>query len=429
MEKLKKFKVYGLSLPFFIPVAAIVLFAVYSGWIQDDMNGTLAVLFVIAGFLFNLGKEIPVLNKFGAPVLLPLFGGAFMSFFNLLPEGSYDMVTSWVGDWQNLFVGAVLVGSVMLVERKVLLKTVARFIPTILAGHLLAMVLVGVASSVTGMGIRDGLFQVCVPVLSGGVSGPSAVLGPMYTEIAGEDLNSWTGLMVCYDNIANVLAIISSGLLARFCMNKPGWAGHGKILVGQEKFMDNSGEKKERPNTNADYSRVASGALIAATFMVSGRIISKIVPLNIHAVAWTIILCIIVKFIGFMPEDLEDNTVYWNQFIVRNFLGPLVFAIGVRYLDLHALAEYFTPMALLMIVLTLVGATVGSMVMGKLLGLYPLETGLAAGLCSCNTGGSGDIACLSAANCMEILPFASISTRIGGGLMLVWASLLFPLFC
>lgn len=428
MEKLKKFRVYGLPLHFFIPVAAIVLIAVYSGWLQDDMNGTLAVLFVIAGFLFNLGKEIPVLNKFGAPVLLPLFGGAFMSFFNLLPEGVYDQVKSWVGGWQNLFVGAVLVGSIMLVNRKVLLRTVARFIPAILAGHLLALVLVGLISSLTGMGARDGIFQVCVPILSGGVSGPSAVLGPMYTEISGQDLTSWTGLMVCYDNIANVLAIVSSAFLARFCKSRAGMSGNGQILIGQDKLLDGS-ETKDRPNTNADYSRIASGALIAATFMVAGRIISKIVPINIHAVAWTIILCIIVKFIGFMPEELEDNTVYWNQFIVRNFLGPLVFAIGVRYLDLHALAEFFNPMALLMIVVTLVGATAGSMIVGKLVGLYPLETGLSAGLCSCNSGGSGDIACLSAADCMEVLPFASIATRIGGGLMLVWASLLFPLFC
>lgn len=67
------------------------------------------------------------------------------------------------------------------------------------------------------------------------------------------------------------------------------------------------------------------------------------------------------------------------------------------------------------------------MVVGRLVGLFPLEIGLSAGLCSCNSGGSGDIACLSAADRMGLLPFASIATRIGGGLMLIWGSLLFPL--
>lgn len=426
MEALKKFDVYGLKMKYFIPVAAITLFAVYGGYLPGDMGGTVAVLFVIAGFLFSVGKAIPVLNKFGAPVLLPLFGGALMSYFNLLPENTHAQIASWVGGWQNLFVGAVLVGSMMMVNRKILLKSVTRFIPAILAGHLVALVLVGIASAVTGMGVRNGLFQVAVPILSGGVSGPSAVLGPMYTEISGQDYTSWTGLMVCYDNIANVLAIVSSGMLARFCLSREGLAGHGNILIGQEKMVED--DQKDRPNTSNNYNRLGTGALLCSAYMVAGAIISKIVPINIHAIAWAIVLCIISKGLGILPQELEDDCVYWNQFIMKNFLAPLVFAIGVRYLDLAALAEYFTPLALLMIALTLFGATAGSMIVGRLVGLYPLETGLSAGLCSCNSGGSGDIACLSAADCMAVLPFASIATRIGGGLMLIWASLLFPYF-
>ena len=68
------------------------------------------------------------------------------------------------------------------------------------------------------------------------------------------------------------------------------------------------------------------------------------------------------------------------------------------------------------------------MIIGRMLGLYPIETGISVGLCSCNIGGSGDLAVLMAANRMNLLPFASISTRIGGALMLVWISLLMPMF-
>ena len=425
MDAVKNFKVYGLSLPYVIPCAAILLIAVCGGWLQGDMNGTLLFIFCVGGFLFELGKRIPILKKFGAPVLLPLFGGALLSFFNILPESVADQCKSWVGGWQNLFVGAVLVGSIMMVNRKILLKSVSRFIPAILVAQFCAMALVAVGCLITGYSLKEGLFYVCAPLLSGGVSGPSAVLGPMYTEISGTDMTSLAGLMVCYDNIGNVLAIVGSGILARFCLDNPKLAGHGKMIVGQDKLE--LGEEK-RPMASDDYTRLATGAFVVAAFMVAGNILGKVVPVSIHGVAWAIILCLIFKCAGWLPAELEDSTIYWNQFIMKNFLAPLVLCIGIRYLDLHALAAYFDWKALIMIVLTLSGATGGAMAAGKILGLYPLETGLAAGLCNCNSGGSGDIACLSAADCMEVLPFASISTRIGGGLMLVWASLLFPFF-
>ncbi|MDZ7548817.1 2-hydroxycarboxylate transporter family protein, partial [Clostridium perfringens] len=67
-----------------------------------------------------------------------------------------------------------------------------------------------------------------------------------------------------------------------------------------------------------------------------------------------------------------------------------------------------------------IGAGVG----GKLVGFYPIESSLTAGLCTTNMGGTGDVAVLSAANRMELIPFAQIATRICGALMLIVASVL-----
>ena len=72
--------------------------------------------------------------------------------------------------------------------------------------------------------------------------------------------------------------------------------------------------------------------------------------------------------------------------------------------------------------------TFGAAAFGYLFKLWPLEASITAALCSCDVGGSGDIAILSASNRMQLLPFSSISTRIGGALMILEISFLMPLF-
>lgn len=71
-----------------------------------------------------------------------------------------------------------------------------------------------------------------------------------------------------------------------------------------------------------------------------------------------------------------------------------------------------------------VGASIGAGLLGRLMGFYFVESSITAGLCMTNMGGTGDVAVLSAAKRMQLMPFARISTSIGGAIIIILCGLL-----
>ncbi|HFP8406873.1 TPA: 2-hydroxycarboxylate transporter family protein, partial [Enterococcus faecium] len=64
---------------------------------------------------------------------------------------------------------------------------------------------------------------------------------------------------------------------------------------------------------------------------------------------------------------------------------------------------------------------------GRLFGLYPIESTITAGLCNNSMGGTGNVAVLSAANRMELIAFAQMGNRLGGAIVLIISGFLMQL--
>ena len=92
------------------------------------------------------------------------------------------------------------------------------------------------------------------------------------------------------------------------------------------------------------------------------------------------------------------------------------------------LAELFNAIApknIIMALMIVIGAIIGSAGVGYLVGFYPIDSAITAGLCMANRGGNGDLACLCAADRMDLIAYSQLSSRLGGGIVLIIAAFVF----
>lgn len=441
-EKLK-FNVCGLPAKYFIPFFVVVMASVYFGFmptvkIYSNDAGTymatsfimtIAFLMAIGGLLFWLGNTIPIVNNYlGGACLLPLLGASFINFLGLVPKELVNGTKVLMGGgFQDAYIAMLLVGSILVMDRKVLLGATARYLPTILGSQAFALGFCMLGGLVTGYGVSDALFYIGAPCMSGGSGGAMTTLPALYSSLSGTDMTPMAGKFLCYASIANVLAVVLAAVGGAVTSKMKGLNGNGEILRKTGASVVTEGEK--RPVTSADYAALGSGIFMSFCLYLLGNILGSLPGLSvIPGLAWTIILGIIIKCTGILPDKIADNCVYSMNFALRALLPMLIAGIGVNSLKFETLAEFFSIGSFVVIFLGVFGALIGAMIFGRLSGLWSYEAGVTAGLCCCNIGGSGDLAVLSAANRMNLLAFASISTRIGGALMVIWIGLLYPLF-
>jgi Na+/citrate or Na+/malate symporter len=99
---------------------------------------------------------------------------------------------------------------------------------------------------------------------------------------------------------------------------------------------------------------------------------------------------------------------------------PLMFAISVAMTPWGEIVTAFHWVNIVTAVSTVLALTVTGFFVGRLVGMYPVEAAIVNATHS-GLGGTGDVAILTAANRMELMPFAQIATRIGGALTVMAA--------
>lgn len=446
------YKLFNLPWYYFAIFAVVVVAATYMGVLPQGMAGCFAFMIVVGTIFNEIGERTPIVRSYlGGGAIVIIFGVALVNYFHLFPtvietledgtqiynfKEGYDLVANIStffkpsGAFLDFYIAALITGSILGMNRKLLMKAAARYFPAIFGAIVCSFALTTLVGTLMGFGTLKSLLLIALPIMGGGMGAGAVPLSKIFESTGTMSAADAISIMTPAVAIGNAVSIVLAGVLVKAIKNKK-INGYGQLL--QASAADAS-EMEISPEMQAkrDHITVLNlgiGLLVSCSFFTFGYIVadlwSKLVPsVSIHAYAWMIITVAICKIFNLLPEFIEIACYQWFQFVMKNLTTTLLFGIGLCYLDLNTVISSFSITYLILCLLTCSGAFIGAAFIGKLVGFYPVEAGITAGLCMANMGGTGDVAVLSAADRMELMPFAQISSRLGGAIIMILGSLM-----
>ena len=444
------FRIFHLKSKYFALFAVIVLFSAMLGVLPAGMAGCFAFMIVCGAILQEIGDHLPIVNTFlgGGPVVI-IFGMGYLRYVNFF--GIFDLFSGVIGTagftdilmknidtffkpsgaFLDFYIAALITGSILGMNRKLLVKAAARYFPAIFGAIAVSFGLTALAGHFMGFGAVKTLLLIALPIMGGGMGAGAVPLSKIFESTGTMTAEQAISIMNPAVAIGNATSIVLAGILVKLLAGKF-FNGQGSLMKAGEN--DNPADFEISPEMQAKRDKISVknlgvGLLAATSFFAWGYIVAgvwiKLVPsVNIHAYAWMIISVALCKVFNILPESVEISCFQWFQFVMQNLTSMLMVGIGLCYLSLDVVIESFSMTYLLLCFLTCIGAFIGASLVGALVGFYPVEAGITAGLCMSNMGGTGDVAVLSAAHRMELMPFAQISSRLGGAIILIVGSLM-----
>lgn len=429
---LNSIKVMSIPLPLFSVLALTIGYAAHRNAIPNNIMGALAVMIVLGAVLGEIGDRIPYWNEYvGGGTIFAFLGSAFLVYYKIMPKGTQTAIINFIDkqSFLDTFIAVLITGSILGVNRKVLLRAVTGYLPAIFGGIALSFVLGGAVGLLFGVPFTTTILRYALPIMGGGTGAGALPMSDMYASITGGSKEAFLSFAFPILTIGNIICIIFAALLNKLGQKKPELSGNGDLVKGMEASVVE--EKTEKIKVGHDL--YAAGLALAGFFYVLGRLFSRVLlpkigGFEIHAFAYMVLFVALANALNLIPDDAREGAKKLQSFFSGQFLWVIMIGVGVAYTDLAEFAGALTIPNIVIAAAIVLGALLGSGLVGMLVGFYPIESGISAGLCMANRGGSGDLAVLGAAKRMSLMPFAQISSRIGGGIMLVIASILFALW-
>ena len=428
------YEMNGIPLYLYLGAAIPVLLGMITGSLGTDMLSTIVMLFVIGMFFMEIGKRLPIWNKWiGGGSMMAIMAPSFMVFMGWIPEKYVESATIFYDEvsFLELYLGLLMAGGLLAVDRDTLLKTLKRcgpvFIGTILVGAAFGLI----GGLIVGMTPANILAYYVLPNLGGGNGAGAVPMSEIFEKVTGNSRSEYYATALAILTLGSTIALIMGVMLNRLGEIKPSLTGDKTQLLRTAKGEEIREAKKEKVEVSK--KDIAAGFVIAGGFYALANLFGEyILPdiggVIIHPYAYMILFLTLANVFKMIPERFAQGTKALSKFVTGN-MGPMCFAgMGIAITDFGEFVAAITLENLFVTFMIILGITIGAAVIGHLMGFYAIDSAIIVGLCCANRGGSADVVLLGATGRMELMAYAQVLSRLGGAIVLALSSAVFAAF-
>jgi malate:Na+ symporter len=406
------FKIGIIPLPVFVISFAVIAGFALTGKVPSDILMAI-VLLSLGGFsCAELGKRIPIIRNIGAAAIFATFIPSYLAYHQFLPASILDSVRDFTKDsnFLYLFISCIIVGSILGMDRAVLIKGFLKIFIPLAAGSVAGGIVGTVVGILLGLGAYHTFFFVVVPIMAGGVGEGAIPLSIGYSQILHQSQGDLFAQILPPVMLGSLTAILLAGTLNFVGKKYPHLTGEGRLQPGEHEEL--KGEE-DFADDRVDVATVGAAVVTAVTLYLIGALGQRL--FGFPAPVVMLVIAVTLKLARAVSPSLQVGAFHVYKFFATAVTYPLLFAIGIALTPWDKLVAAFTLPYVITIASTVTTIMTTAFFVGGWMGMYPIDTAIVTA-CHSGQGGTGDVAILTAANRMQLMPFAQIATRIGGAL-------------
>jgi malate:Na+ symporter len=410
--KLLDLRIGVIPVPVYVLLVILITGFAFNGTVPSEVSMFIAVLAVGGYSCAELGKRLPILRNVGAAAIFATFIPSALAYYHWLPEPILKLVIDFTKftNFLYLFIASIIVGSILSMDRQVLIKGFFKIFVPLAVGSIVAGAVGTAVGVMLGLGAYHTFFFIVVPIMAGGVGEGAIPLSVGYAEIMHLPHGELFAQVLPPVMLGSLTAILFAGTLNFIGKRYPHLTGEGRLQPGEQ---DDMKPAQEEIAGNMDVGTIAAAGIVAVSLYLVGVMCHSL--FGLPAPVAMLFIAVLVKLTSAISPRLQQGAFVVYKFFSTAVTYPLLFAIGVALTPWDKLVAAFNFPNLITIVATVTTLMGTGFVIARLLNMYPIDVAI-VNACHSGQGGTGDVAILTAANRMQLMPFAQIATRIGGAI-------------
>jgi malate:Na+ symporter len=406
-----------IPIPIYVGLVGVIVYFSYRGKIATDVCMMTAVIAVGAFGCAELGERLPFVRRMGGAAILCTVIPSVAVYYHWLPailvQPTIEFTKYTV--FLYLFIACLVVGSILGMDRAVLIKCFAKiFVPISLGTIFAAGAGVAVATA-CGLDPKHALFFVIVPIMAGGVGEGAIPLSLGYAQVLHVTQDVTYAEVLPPVVLGSFTAMLLAGALNLLGKRYPHLTGEGRLQPDEHDELDlNHDVAKGAP----DLPGIAAAVLFAIGLYLLGLVGNEMIGLP--APVGMIFLALVVKLTRAVPPAFQQNSYYAYRFCAIALTYPVIFTNSLAITPWDKLIAACALPNLCTIVATVGAMTATGFLVARRLRMFPVDLAIVTA-CRCSKGGAGDVAILDTAKRMQLMPFAQTATRIGGAVTVTGA--------